>query len=489
LSLEAITSLSATDLSAAIHARRISCSQVMEAFLARLAEINPRINAVVSFRDADALMHDAAAADRELDEGRSRGFLHGVPFAIKDLSEAKGIRCTYGSASYKNFVPDFDDIHVARIRASGAIIIGKTNVPEKGLGSHSYNPVFGITRNPYDLAKSAGGSSGGAAAGLAARILPLADGSDMMGSLRNPAAFNNVIGFRPTYGRIPSLGNELYLGQLSTNGPMGRTVADVAALLDIQSGYDFRDPMSLPKVDFARIKPLDAKGLRIGWLGDYNGYLAFEPDVLALCEAALEPFRRLGATVETVDPGFGMDRLWQSWKLMRHFLVSNGNSADYADPAKRVLMKPELIWEIENGEGLSAKSVYAASMVRSDWYRHIITLFERYDFLILPSTQVFPFDVDIHWPTEIAGRPMDTYHRWMEVVIGPSMAGLPVAAMPAGFGANGLPTGIQIIGPPRADRRVLEMAAAYEGATDWLGRSPDISCPHVDLAAHSATQA
>jgi amidase len=446
----------------------------MEAFLTRIAGVNPRINAVVSLRDADELMREAAAADRELDDGRSRGFLHGMPFAIKDLSEAKDIRCTYGSAITRDFVPDFDDIHVARIRGAGAIIIGKTNVPEKGLGSHSYNPVFGVTRNPYDLTKSAGGSSGGAAAALAARILPLADGSDMMGSLRNPAAFNNVIGFRPTYGRIASLETELYLGQLSTNGPMGRTVADVAALLDIQSGYDFRDPMSLPKGDFSRIKPLDNNGLRIGWLGDYHGYLAFEAGVLALCEAALEPFRTLGAEVEAVDPGFDMDRLWQGWKTMRHFLVSNGNAADYADPAKRALMKPELIWEIENGQNLTARDVHAASMIRSDWYRHILTLFERYDFLILPSAQVFPFDADIHWPAEIAGRSMDTYHRWMEVVIGPTMAGLPVAAMPAGFSENGLPTGIQIIGPPRADRRVLEMAAAYEQATDWLDRAPEI---------------
>jgi amidase len=446
----------------------------MEAFLTHIAGINPRINAIVSLRNADELMGEAAAADRELDDGRSRGFLHGMPFAIKDLSEAKGILCTYGSPIYRDFVPDFDDIHVERIRAAGAIIIGKTNVPEKGLGSHTYNPVFGITHNPYDLAKSAGGSSGGAASALAARMLPLADGSDMMGSLRNPAAFNNVIGFRPTYGRIASLENELYLGQLSTNGPMGRTVADVAALFDIQSGYDFRDPMSLPKADFARIKPLDANGLRIGWLADYRGYLAFEPGVLALCEAALEPLRTLGAMVETVDPGFDMDRLWQGWKTMRHFLVSNGNAADYADPEKRALLKPELIWEIENGQGLGAKEVYSASMVRSDWYRYVVTLFERYDFLILPSAQVFPFDADTHWPAEIAGRTMDTYHRWMEVVIGPSMVGLPVAAMPAGFSEQGLPTGIQIIGPPRADRRVLEMAAAYERATDWLSRMPAI---------------
>ena len=473
LSLD-ITSLAATELSTAIHARQINCAAVMRVFLDRIGQINPAINAIVSLRDADTLLQEAAAADRELDQGRSSGFLHGMPFAIKDLSEAKGIRCTYGSPIYRDFVPDFDDIHVERIRAAGAIIIGKTNAPEKGLGSHTYNPVFGITRNPYDVTKSAGGSSGGAAAALAARMLPLADGSDMMGSLRNPAAFNNVVGFRPSFGRVPALDNELFLGQLSVNGPMGRTVADVAALLEIQSGYDSRDPMSLSNEDFSAIRPSDGRGLRIGWLGDFDGYLPFEPGVLGLCEAALETFRSIGAFVEKIDPSFDMARLWQGWKTCRHFLVANGHAADYADPSRRAQLKPELIWEIENGQGLSAHDVHAASVIRSDWYRHVLTLFDRYDFLVLPSAQVFPFDAELHWPVEIAGRRMDTYHRWMEVVIGPTMAGLPVAAMPAGFATHGLPAGIQIIGRPRADRAVLEMAMAYEGATDWLGRMPNL---------------
>ncbi|MGV3548211.1 amidase [Rhizobium sp.] len=468
-----ITSLSATDLSSAIHRRELTCVAVMQAYLDRIGAINPVINAIVNLRDADALISEAHAADRELIEGDSRGFLHGMPFAIKDLSEAKGLPCTYGSPLTRNFVPDFDDIHVGRIRAAGAIFIGKTNVPEKGLGSHSYNPIFGTTRNPYDRTKSAGGSSGGAAAGLAARILPLADGSDMMGSLRNPAGFNNVIGFRPSFGRVPALDNEIYMGQLSTNGPMGRTVADVAALLDIQSGYDFRDPLSLPKVDVTWIKPLDAKRLKIGWLGDYGGYLPFGPGMLDLCEQALETFRSLGASVEKVEPAFDMARLWTGWKTMRHFLIANSNAADYADLERRAALKPELLWEIENGRDLRAADVHAASVIRSDWYRHVLDLFERYDFLILPSAQVFPFDAEQHWPKEIAGRGMDTYHRWMEVVIGPSMIGLPVAALPAGFGADGLPAGIQIIGPPRADRRVLEIALTYEHATDWLARTPE----------------
>jgi amidase len=469
-----ITGLTASELSAAIHARRISCHAVMHAYLDRIGTINPLINAIVSLRESDALMAEAEAADRELDAGLSRGFLHGMPFAIKDLSEAKGIRCTYGSPLYRDFVPDFDDIHVERIRSAGAIIIGKTNAPEMGLGSHTYNPVFGVTRNPYDRTKSAGGSSGGAAAALAARILPLADGSDMMGSLRNPAAFNNVIGFRPSFGRVPALGTELYMGQLAVNGPMGRTVEDVAALLQIQAGYDPRDPLSLPEEDFTAIRPADGEGLRLGWLGDFDGYLPFEPGVLALCEAALESFTCIGATVEAVAPAFDMDRLWQGWKTMRHFLVANGGGADYADPERRRKLKPELIWEIENGRELGAAEVHAASMIRSDWYRHMLDLFARYDALILPSAQIFPFDAEMHWPSEIAGRRMDTYHRWMEVVIGPTMAGLPVAAMPAGFSEKGLPMGIQIIGRPHGDRAMLELAMAYERVTDWVQHTPDI---------------
>nr|WP_314084833.1 amidase [uncultured Shinella sp.] len=470
--MQDITALSALALSAAIAERRLTCRNVMAAYLDRIAAINPRINAIVSLRPAEELLAEAEEADRALSAGEYRGWLHGMPFAVKDLSEAKGILCSFGSANYADFVPDYDDIHVERIRGAGAIMIGKTNAPEMGLGSHSYNPVFGVTRNPYDTAKSAGGSSGGAAAGLAAQILPVADGSDMMGSLRNPAGFNNVIGFRPSFGRIPSLGNELFLGQLAVNGPMGRTVADVAALFATQAGHDPRDPLSLSDESLAYDPHRDLSGARIGWLGDFGGYLPFEPGVLELCRSSLDVFRGLGCTVVDVVPGFDMDKLWQTWRTLRHFLVANGQAADYADPAKRVNMKPEMIWEIENGHTLAAKDVYAASLARSDWHRHVAGLFEKYDFLILPSAQVFPFDAELDWPKTVGGRTMDTYHRWMEVVIGPTLAGLPVVAMPAGFGANGLPAGIQIIGPARADRDVLSAAAAYEKATDWLNRHP-----------------
>ncbi|WP_254689252.1 amidase [Shinella daejeonensis] len=472
--MQDITSLSARDLSEAVATRRLSCLRIMEAFLGRIAAINPRINAIVNLRPAEELLAAARGADAELAAGNRRGWLHGLPFAVKDLSEAAGLPCSFGSANYADFVPDYDDIQVERIRAAGAILIGKTNTPEMGLGSHSYNPVFGVTRNPYDPSRSAGGSSGGAAAALAARLLPVADGSDMMGSLRNPAAFNNVVGFRPSFGRVPALGNELFLNQLAVNGPMGRSVGDVAALLATQAGHDPRDPLSVSGDGLVFAPERDFAGARIGWLGDFDGYLAVEPGVLDLCRASLDVFRRLGCAVSDSGSGFDMDRLWRAWLALRHALVAGAQAADYDDRERRARMKPELIWEIENGRTLTAADVYAASRVRSDWYRHILALFARFDFLVLPAAQVFPFDAGIDWPKTIAGRAMDTYHRWMEVVIGPTLAGLPVAAMPAGFGACGLPAGIQIIGPPQADGAVLALAAAYEKATDFLSRQPDL---------------
>ncbi|SMC52432.1 amidase [Rhizobium sp. RU36D] len=460
-----ITSLSALDLSQAIHRREVSCEAVMAGFIERIDRINPLVNAIVSRRETEELVAAARTADQELDQGHSRGWLHGMPMAIKDLSNAKGLPTSQGSPNYAGVVAEEDDIHVARLRAAGAIFIGKTNTPEMGLGSHTYNSVFGVTRNPHDLSRSAGGSSGGAAAALATHMLPIADGSDMMGSLRNPASFNGVVGFRPSFGRVPDPGQELFLGQLSVAGPMGRTVADVHALLQVQAGYDPRCPLSLPAGDMAMAsdKPVFAKG-RIGWLGDYNGYLPFDPEVIEICAKSLTTFETMGLAVETVPSGFDMDALWRAWRVLRHFLVAGGQRADYADESRRARMKPEAIWEVENGAPLMASDIYAASLTRSDWYRYMLGLFERYDFLVLPSAQVLPFDAGLSWPKVVGGRSMDTYHRWMEVVIGPTMAGLPVAAMPAGVSATGLPCGIQIIGPPRADIDTLRAASRFEAA-------------------------
>lgn len=468
-----ITGLPATALSRAIHSGRVSCSAVMAAYLERIDRLNPAINAIISRRDSNDLLAEAAACDRELAAGSSRGWMHGMPIAIKDLCEVKGIRCTYGSPLFADFVPEHDELMVQRIRNAGAIIIGKTNTPEQGAGSQSYNPVHGTTRNPYDLSKTAGGSSGGAAAALAAHLLPVADGGDQMGSLRNPAAFNNVVGFRPSFGRVPSLLKlESFMAQLSVLGPMGRTVSDVAALLATQAGYDPRDPLSLATEDLTPRPDRNFTGARIGWFGDFGGYLPFEPGVLDLCRAALPVFERLGCTVEEVDPDYDMGDVWRSWTILRSWLNANNMRATYDDPAKRAQLKPELIWEIEQGMNATGSEVHAASKRRTAWYKHLVGLFDRFDYVILPSAQVFPFDAETHWPAEIAGRRMDTYHRWMEVTIPASMAGVPVAAMPAGFNSAGLPTGIQIIGPPRADRSVLEIALAYESVTDWLTHRP-----------------
>ncbi|MCS3421208.1 amidase [Pseudomonas sp. BIGb0450] len=470
-----IVELDAIELSRAIHARQVSCHEVMQAYLAQIERFNPAVNALVSLRSDEDVLAEAVQRDRELDQGQSRGWMHGMPQAIKDLAATKGLRTTLGSPLFAEHVPQEDAISVARVRASGAIIIGKSNVPEFGLGSQTYNSVFGTTGNAYDPSLVAGGSSGGAAVALALRMLPVADGSDMMGSLRNPAAFNNVFGLRPSLGRVPyGSAPDLFVQQLGTEGPMGRSVADVARLLSVQAGYDPRVPLSLKADPAVFGEPLqrDFKGARLGWLGDYNGYLPMEDGVMSLCESALKDFAALGCEVENCQPEFSLERLWQTWLTHRHWLIQGSLGAAYADPQKRALLKPEAQWEVQGGLQLSAADVYQASVNRSDWYRALGKLFERYDFLLLPTAQVFPFDAQQPWPRIVAGREMDTYHRWMEVVIGPTLAGLPSMNVPVGFNPQGLPMGLQIIGPAQADRAVLQLAYAHEQLTRWVQRRP-----------------
>ena len=347
-------------------------------------------------------------------------------------------------------------------------------MPEFGLGSHSYNPVHGTTRNPYDLSRTAGGSSGGAAAALAARLVAVADGSDFMGSLRNPAAFCNVYGFRPTFGRVPAdpVG-DVFLHQFATNGPMARTPRDLALLLDTIAGPDPRDPHALPPhSSFAEGLTADIRGRRIGWIGDWGGHYPIEPGILPLCEAALAVFAELGATVEPVTPAFDPARLWEAWLTLRGFAVTGRLGVLVADPAKRPLLKPEAVWEVESAAGLTAADVLAASVVRSEWFACAAGLFGQFDALVLPSAQVFPFDADWTWPREVAGRRMATYHQWMEVVTPATLAGLPALSVPVGFSSDGLPMGMQIIGRRGDDAGMLRLAEAYHQATDWPGRRP-----------------
>jgi amidase len=461
--------LSASELSRRIAARQVAPSEVMVAYLAQIAAVNGAVNAVISLRDPDVLMAEARAAD----DATPQGWLHGLPLAVKDLCATMGLRTTYGSPLFADFVPEKDDLLAARMRAAGAIFIGKTNTPEWGHGSHSFNPVHGVTRNPYDLTRTAGGSSGGAAAGLAARMLPVADGSDMMGSLRNPAGFCNVYGFRPSWGLVPSdAEGDTHLATLATEGPMARSVEDIARLLTVQAGVNPEVPFGRAGMDYASALQGDLRGKRIGWLGDWGGAYAMEPGILELCEAGLAVLRDLGAEVEAIAPPFPAEKLWRSWTTLRAMLNAGSFKPIYDDAAKRAQLKPETIWEIEQGRTLSAQAVYEASVIRSRYYAHMARLFTRYDAVVLPTAQVWPFPAEWRWPQAINGVAMDTYHRWMEVVIPVSLIGLPALSVPVGFGANGLPMGMQIAGPVGADAAVLAMGQAYHLATDWPGRRP-----------------
>lgn len=470
-----ITSLSASRLSRAIRRRDVACEEVMQAYLERIHRYNPVYNAIVSLVDDTDLLSQARLADKALQKGEYWGWMHGMPHAVKDLAEARGLATSYGSPLFAGTIATQDSLPIARIRAQGAILIGKTNTPEFGLGSQTYNAVFGTTRNAYDPALNAGGSSGGAAVALAAHLVPTADGSDMMGSLRNPAGYNNVVGFRPSQGRVPSPSAEskLYYEQLATDGPMGRNVEDTIRLLGTMAGYDSRAPLSMRDTipPYEEFRPTELNNLRIGWMGDYQGYLPMEDGVLPLCESAMKQLSGNGTVVENCTPDYDMARLWETWLTLRHWSWSDAKPL-YDDPQTRKLLKPELQWEIEGSFDMTAARISAADKARSDWYRALHKLFERYELLALPTAQVFPFSADIHWPKSVNDKPMDTYHRWMEVTIGGTLAGLPVVNLPAGFDSNGRPMGIQFIGPMGEDRKVLEFAMAYEAATNYLDKRP-----------------
>ena len=475
-----ITDLSASALSRAIHSRQLSCREVMVETLARISLVNPVHNAIVSLRDADALLREADARDAELARGSTErgpiGWMHGMPQAIKDIALTAGLRSTSGSPLLRDFVPAEDGLMVQRMKAAGCIVIGKTNTPEFGLGSHTFNEIFGVTRNAYDPSKSAGGSSGGTAVALATRMLPVADGSDFMGSLRNPAAWNNVFGLRPSQGRVPMWpANDVWVTQLGTEGPMGRTVEDVARLLDVQAGPDARVPLALgAHVPFAAdLHGLDCRRVRIGWLGDLDGYLAMEPGILEVCAQGLERLQGLGCAVEPATLGTAPEAVWDAWCVWRRWLVAARIAQYLVNPANRALIKPEALWEHDQAHGLTGAQVLAASAQRSAFYQHLRARFEHFDFLALPTAQVWPFDAALRWPTHIVGREMDTYHRWMEVVIYATFAGLPCMSVPCGFSSDGLPMGMQIIGRPQADWQVLQMSHAYErAAQDVLQRQP-----------------
>jgi amidase len=470
--LSNIVAMDGVSLSHAIQGKRVSCVEVMGAYLDHIETLNPTVNAIVSLQDRGDLLAQAKTRDDQISAGTIRGWMHGFPHAVKDLTATKGIRTTQGSRIFKDFVPTADAIMVERLKAAGAIIIGKTNTPEFGLGSNTYNDVFGRTLNAYDQSKTAGGSSGGAGVALALHMLPVADGSDHGGSLRNPAAFNNVFGFRTSYGRVPSQGVDMLYAWMGVQGPMARTVPDLARLLSVQAGYDPRMPLSNRQdpAAFAQDLKRDFKGARIAWSGDFGGRMPFESGVLDLCTSALKVFETLGATVEEAWPDYPIERIFPTWLKLRAWQSGTQLKNFYNEPAKRALMKPEAQFEVESGAKLSAYEVYDASVVRTAWYQAARVFFQKYDYFILPAGQVFPFDANVDWPKTIAGKTMNTYHRWMEVMIPVTMAAAAAIAVPAGFSADGLPMGLQIMGPNHGELALLQLANAYDEATGWVGK-------------------
>lgn len=464
-----ICRLSAVELTDAIRQRRLSAREVVSAFLDRIDAVNPLVNAIVSLRERADILAEADRADAHLARGGAAGSLFGLPIAIKDLALTKGLRTTFGSPIFADFVPQEDDFFVERLRKAGAIIIGKTNVPEFGLGSNTYNPVFGPTLNAFDPTLTAGGSSGGAAVALALDMVPVADGSDFGGSLRNPAAYNNVYGFRPSQGLVPAGPDiDVFHAQMGVEGPMGRNVRDIALLLDEQAGYHPRAPLSHDKQgSFLEGLREKATGGRIAWLGDFGGHLPMEPGILDLCETALARFADAAFHSETLVPDADFEALWQAFVTLRQASSGCGLKAHYDDPEKRRLLKPEAVWEVEQAMRLTAPQIHAASVRRTSWHRTLLSLFERFDLIVLPTAQVFPFEVSTHWPREIAGRPMDSYHRWMQVSAFATLGGCPALNVPVGFDGKGRPMGMQLIGQPRGDLAVLQACAAYEGTLPW----------------------
>ncbi len=464
-----LCSLPATEIARLLRARSLSARELLEAHLARIEETNPAINAIVTVVPERA-MDEAREADERLARGEAAGPLHGLPIAIKDLVQTAGIRTTFGSPIFADNVPATDDLLVQRVRAAGAVVIGKTNTTEWGAGSHTFNEVFGLTRNPYDRERSAGGSSGGAAAALAAGMVPIADGSDLGGSLRNPASFCNVVGLRPSAGRVPTWPSTDTRDDLSVDGPMGRTVDDVALLLSAIAGPDERVPISRPEPGSVFTPPIgaDATGTRIAWAPACGGTMPVDPEVVAVVDAVRPVFEALGCTTEDAFPDLrGAHEAFFTLRAQM-FAASLGPLLE----RHRDRMKATVVWNIEMGLGQSAGDIAAAQAHRSAIDGRAAAFFERFDAIAMPVSQVPPFPADLEYPTEVAGASMQTYLDWMESCWAISVTGLPAISVPCGFTAQGLPVGIQLVGRRWDDLGLLRLAKAFEEATGAGHRAP-----------------
>ena len=462
---------SARELARRIRSRELSAREVMTAHLARINQLNPAINAIVAKLDDTACLARADDADHAIAAGEPVGALHGLPIAFKDLEPAVGFPMTCGSTIFRDLRPTEDSVIVERLKRAGAIPIGKTNVPEFGMGSHTYNAVYGTTRNPYDSTKSAGGSSGGAGAALAAGMLPIADGSDFGGSLRNPANFNNVVALRPTVGLVPTAPTTLpFLGFL-VKGPMARTVDDVALMLSVMAGADARDPGGYPTQPGMFDAPLarDFRNVRVAWCPDLGG-LPLDRRVRAILESQRSVFESLGCRVEAAAPPLdGMDdafltiRRWRSWVTLGPLLAEHATA-----------MKAEAVEEIEAGARVTAAEVGAAMMRHAAILERVRAFESRYAFTICAVNQVPPFDASLPWPRGVDGVPMEHYIAWMKSAYWISGTFRPAASLPAGFTDDGLPVGVQIVGRHRDDLGVLQLGYAFEQATGVGRRRPPL---------------
>jgi amidase len=460
----------AVELTRQLHAGEVSAREVLAAHLEQIERVNPTVNAIVTLVP-DRAEAAARAADDAFARREPLGPLHGLPIAHKDLALTAGIRTTLGSPIFADQVPDEDDLFVERIRTAGAIVVGKTNTPEFGAGSHTFNPVFGLTRNPYDLGRSAGGSSGGAAAALACGLVPIADGSDLGGSLRNPASLCNVVGFRPTPGRVPSWPSDDPGQTLSVDGPMARTVADAALLLSVMAGPDPRVPVSLPEAGSLFAPPFtDDRAGAIAWAPDAAGTMPVDPEVVRVLEGRRSVFEGLGLRTEEAFPDLSDAR--------RVFLVERAHMYLALGPLMDQhpgQMKPTVVWNIEEGRRLTADDLTEAERLHAGIRSRMAAFFARFDFLVMPAAQVPAFDAKLEYPTEIDGHPMGTYLDWMECCWCITVTGSPAISVPCGFTMDGLPVGVQIVGRPGEDLRVLQVAEAFEVATGVGLRRPVVA--------------
>lgn len=463
----------------AIHLRqllaeqKISARELMQATYAQINRLNPRLNALVNVIPEEDALRLADAADKRIARGDA-GPLEGLPMAPKDAEDVSGLPTTYGFVPWRNRVAKDDSLMVRRLRNAGALCIGKSNMPEFGLGSHTFNNLFGPTFNPWDTTRTPGGSSGGAAVALATGMLPIADGSDMGGSLRNPASFCNVVGFRPSLGRVPDDSRAYgWFSRLDTRGPMGRTVDDVALLLSVQAGPVDVDPLALTESGetFRLIAERDLKGLRVGWSPDLG--LPVDPAVKAVMNEVPPVLRALGCEIDTHVPDFsGAMDVFNTQRGAQ--LASLGRSLDVAVPDWRQHAKDTAVWNIDFGLALTGEALLRAEIQRTRIYRRIAAYFETVDALFIPAAQVPPFNASLAWVHEIDGVKLPTYLDWMQVCCVISITGLPAISVPAGCTEEGLPVGVQIVGKPRGDKALLEIARAFESATNLHRRRPPL---------------